>query len=317
MGRLGPHDAADRRVGAKRSPSASWPSCGRRCACARSATCRSASSSPAGIDSSTNAALFSEGEEEPVKTFSIGYEGEYESYQNELALRATDGRATSAPSTTSVMLDSDDLSTSCRGWSTCRTSRSPTRCACRCTTSRSWRATTASSWPGRRGRRRAVLGLSGVEDSRCSLQRWDDLPVPRWLRRAPGWRLLRAPAADKACALRVAAARRSRPAGLLGRRRGVHAETEAASAVAPPARASSRGLSSWEALAADPRALRQRRRGSQSHLNWMTYLDLQPAAARAAADAGRQDEMGVSLEGRVPFLDHKFVEPRAEHPAEA
>ena len=37
-----------------------------------------------GIDSSTNAALFSEGETSPVKTFSIGYEGEYESYRNEL-----------------------------------------------------------------------------------------------------------------------------------------------------------------------------------------------------------------------------------------
>ncbi|MCX6645437.1 MAG: asparagine synthase (glutamine-hydrolyzing), partial [bacterium] len=36
-----------------------------------------------GIDSSTNAVLFSEGEKEPVKTFTIGYKGEYESYQNE------------------------------------------------------------------------------------------------------------------------------------------------------------------------------------------------------------------------------------------
>src|SRR6185295_5557999 len=37
-----------------------------------------------GIDSSTNAKLFSEGEGSPVKTFSIGYAGEYKSYQNEL-----------------------------------------------------------------------------------------------------------------------------------------------------------------------------------------------------------------------------------------
>ncbi len=36
-----------------------------------------------GVDSSTNAALFSEGETERVKTFSIGYQGEYKSYSNE------------------------------------------------------------------------------------------------------------------------------------------------------------------------------------------------------------------------------------------
>ena len=38
-----------------------------------------------GIDSSTNAALFSEGESRPIKTFSIGYEGQYRSYQNEFS----------------------------------------------------------------------------------------------------------------------------------------------------------------------------------------------------------------------------------------
>src|SRR5439155_9618462 len=38
-----------------------------------------------GIDSSTNAALFSEGESSPVKTFSIGYAGAYRTYRNELA----------------------------------------------------------------------------------------------------------------------------------------------------------------------------------------------------------------------------------------
>ena len=54
-----------------------------------------------GIDSSTNAALFSEGEAAPVKTFSIGYDGEYESYQNELALRPRRWPSASAPTTTS------------------------------------------------------------------------------------------------------------------------------------------------------------------------------------------------------------------------
>ena len=37
-----------------------------------------------GIDSSTNAALFSEGDSQTVKTFTIGYEGENSSYKNEM-----------------------------------------------------------------------------------------------------------------------------------------------------------------------------------------------------------------------------------------
>ena len=38
-----------------------------------------------GIDSSTNAVLFADGENERVKTFSIGYEGNHPSYQNEFS----------------------------------------------------------------------------------------------------------------------------------------------------------------------------------------------------------------------------------------
>ena len=37
-----------------------------------------------GIDSSTNAALFSEGEGGPVKTFTIGFKGQYQNYKNEV-----------------------------------------------------------------------------------------------------------------------------------------------------------------------------------------------------------------------------------------
>ena len=46
-----------------------------------------------GIDSSTNAALFSEGESRPIKTFSIGYDGDYATLHERVRLRAADGRA--------------------------------------------------------------------------------------------------------------------------------------------------------------------------------------------------------------------------------
>jgi asparagine synthase (glutamine-hydrolysing) len=46
----------------------------------------------------------------------------------------------------------------------------------------------------------------------------------------------------------------------------------------------------------------------KSHLNWMTYLDLNLRLPELLLMRIDKMSMGVSLEGRVPFLDHKFVE---------
>jgi len=43
-------------------------------------------------------------------------------------------------------------------------------------------------------------------------------------------------------------------------------------------------------------------------LNWMTYLDLNLRLPELLLMRVDKMSMGVSLEGRVPFLDHKFVE---------
>src|SRR6266404_3964419 len=61
-----------------------------------------------GIDSSTNAALFSEGEGRPVKTFTIGYRGEYASYQNEVEYARKMARLVGAEHH-ELLLDVDDL----------------------------------------------------------------------------------------------------------------------------------------------------------------------------------------------------------------
>ncbi|SHJ53301.1 asparagine synthase (glutamine-hydrolyzing) [Propionispora hippei] len=61
-----------------------------------------------GIDSSTNAALFSEGMSGGVKTFSIGYKGKYESYQNELHYARQMANVVGAEHH-ELLLDVDDL----------------------------------------------------------------------------------------------------------------------------------------------------------------------------------------------------------------
>ena len=146
---------------------------------------------------------------------------------------------------------------------------------------------------GGRGRRRALLGLPGVEG----------LPQPPALRRPAGAvgpearRGRRGDADGQGRAARggVPAPRRRRSADLLGRRRGVHAHAEAAAALDPAApRARRPQLLGRDR--ADPQALRRAGLGALA-----ARLDElhgpEHAAARAAADARRQDEHGRQPRG--------------------
>ena len=85
-----------------------------------------------GIDSSTNAALFSEGESRPVKTFSIGYDGEYQTLPERARTTRGGWRArVGAEHHERSCSRTTTCSTSCRAWCSCRTSRSPIPCAFR------------------------------------------------------------------------------------------------------------------------------------------------------------------------------------------
>jgi len=53
----------------------------------------------------------------------------------------------------------------------------------------------------------------------------------------------------------------------------------------------------------------------KSHLHWMSYLDLNFRLPELLLMRVDKMSMGVSLEGRVPFLDHKFVEMAMSIPA--
>ncbi len=68
-----------------------------------------------------------------------------------------------------------------------------------------------------------------------------------------------------------------------------------------------RGLTSWDTL----RPIRRRFEDNaweRSHLNWMSYVDLNIRLPELLLMRVDKMAMGVGLEGRVPFLDHKFVE---------
>jgi asparagine synthase (glutamine-hydrolysing) len=66
------------------------------------------------------------------------------------------------------------------------------------------------------------------------------------------------------------------------------------------------GHTSWDAVA--PIWERFAARGDKSRLHWMTYLDLNYRLPELLLMRVDKMSMGVSLECRVPFLDHRLVE---------
>jgi asparagine synthase (glutamine-hydrolysing) len=67
------------------------------------------------------------------------------------------------------------------------------------------------------------------------------------------------------------------------------------------------GLTSWEAIAPIYQRF-QEAAWEPSNLHWMSYLDLNLRLPELLLMRVDKMTMGTSLEGRVPFLDHKFVE---------
>jgi asparagine synthase (glutamine-hydrolysing) len=137
-----------------------------------------------------------------------------------------------------------------------------------------------------------------------NLQRYDDLPVPRTLKAAG------------VAAARIAGKETRREVEYL--RRGAHGlpifwggaesftELQKQRLLSPRLRRSLDGLTSWDAIA-PIRARFEARAWERSHLNWMSYVDLNLRLPELLLMRVDKMSMGVSLEARVPFLDHRFV----------
>jgi asparagine synthase (glutamine-hydrolysing) len=257
-----------------------------------------------GIDSSTTTALFAENEAQPVRTFSIGYDQEYASYPNELRYARQLADQVQADYHEQV-LALDDL-----------VSFLPQMVRCQdepigdpvCVP-----VYYVSALAKQHGVTVCQVG-EGADELFCGypgwrlllrLQRWDDLPVPAAWKRAGLWGLRQMG--------------RSESASYEWLRRGAHRqpifwggtvvmrETMKQHVLSPRMRRQYAGLTSWDAL----QPIHQRfmaKAPDPSHLNWMSYLDLNFRLPELLLMRVDKMSMAVSLEGRVPFLDHKFVE---------
>lgn len=256
-----------------------------------------------GIDSSTNAALFSEAGSMPVRTFSIGYAGEFESYRNELGFAAKMAAAVGAdhhartltmdelldflPSM--VRLQDEPLGdpvcipvyyvaelAKAHGVTVCHVGEGADELFC--------------GYPGWMKRIR-VQGLG----NRAGVERLGGptLAALRLIGNPPsrGFEYLR----------RLA---RGQPIFWGGAE--IYTDAQKSSLLSPRMRKQLKGLSSWTALE-DSWSRYQDRAWEHAPLQWMTYADLTVRLPELLLMRVDKMTMATSVEARVPFLDHKFV----------
>jgi asparagine synthase (glutamine-hydrolysing) len=257
-----------------------------------------------GIDSSTNAALFSEGEGAPIKTFSIGYEGEYDTYKNEFGYARQMAELVGADHHERRLTIDDALDFIPE---MVRLQDEPIAdpvCIPVYFVSKLARDNGVVVAQVGEGSDELFWGYPSWK-TMLGLQRYDDLPVPRALKSAG---VALAGALGKGQRREVEYLRRG-AAGLPIFWSGAESFTEAQKQglLSPRLRRELDGLTSWDALA----PIRKRfddGAWEKSHLHWMSYVDLNLRLPELLLMRVDKMSMGVSLEGRVPFLDHEFVE---------
>ena len=256
-----------------------------------------------GLDSSTNAALFSDGEPEPIKTFSIGYAGSFRTHRNELA----DARAMASrvgADHHECLLGSADILEFLPQMA--RLQDEPIAdpvCVPLYYLAKLAREQGVVVCQLGEGADELFVGYPSWLEA-LKWQRRDDLPLPNLVKRI-GCAALAGLGYDRT--VRVEWLRRgARDEPIFWSGAEAFTDAEKRRLLSPRARRTLDGLTSWDAV----RPIRERfesRAPDRSHLNWMTYVDLNLRLPELLLMRVDKMAMGVGLEGRLPFLDHSLV----------
>jgi len=257
-----------------------------------------------GIDSSTNARLFSEGEGSPVKTFSIGYEGEYKSYQNELHYARMVAKLVGADHHERLLTQNDLLDLLPTMVQLQDEPIADPVCVPVYYVSELARRNGVTVCQVGEGADELFWGYPTWK-TKLRLERASSIPCPAAMKRLglAGLRM-----AGKGQGHPYEALRRSslgQPVFWGGA--DAFTDTQKHRLLSPRLRQQFKGLTSWDALAPIWQRF-QDKAWEPSHLHWMSYVDLNVRLPELLLMRVDKMSMGVSLEGRVPFLDHKFVE---------
>lgn len=256
-----------------------------------------------GLDSSTNAALFSEGETRPVRTFSIGFERDYLSYANELKFAEIMARRIGSDHHECRLSEDDVVDFLPRMVHLQDEPIADPVCVPVHYVSRLARQHDTVVCQLGEGADELFIGypnwLLALER-----QGYSDLPVPRFVKRL-GCAAIAAGGYDHAWQYEYLR-RSARGEPLFWGGAESFTDSEKRRLLSPRLRREFRDLTSWEAIR-PIRADFESRAPEQSHLNWMSYVDLRFRLPELLLMRVDKMTMGVGLEGRVPFLDHEFV----------
>ncbi len=257
-----------------------------------------------GVDSSTNAALFSQGESRPVRTFTIGYDGEYPSYRNELDYARLVARTVGAEHYERLLSAEDLIAFLPRMVALQDEPIADPVCVPVYYVSQLARDHGVIVCQVGEGADELFWGYPGWKTFR-KLERWNRWPVPSSFKRL-GLAALKA--AGQGETFHYERLRR----GMLNQPifwGGAEAFPEALKQrlLSPRLQRRFRGLTSWDAI----RPIHDRFEANaweKGPLQWMSYLDLNFRLPELLLMRVDKMSMGASLEARVPFLDHEFVQ---------
>lgn len=257
-----------------------------------------------GIDSSTNAALFSEMSSSPIKTFSIGYKGEYKTYQNELHFaRQMADLIQAEPHEKELVLD-DLLNFLPQMIYLQDEPIADPVCIPVYYVSKLAKEQGVTVCQVGEGADELFWGYPSWKTA-LHLENYNRIPFMGPFKKL-GLSLAK-----------IGGKEFSRPFELLRRGSlgqpvfwgGAEAfnEAEKQRLLSPRLQKKFASITSWDAL--KPLYANYKEKAwEQKPLQWMSYLDLNLRLPELLLMRVDKMSMGVSLEGRVPFLDHKFVE---------
>lgn len=265
-----------------------------------------------GVDSSTNVALFAEGETNELHTFTIGYQGENASYPNECRYARQVAEQFGAAYHERLLSIDDLIDFLPRMAELQDEPLADPVCV-------------PVYYVAELARQNGVIVCQageGADELFCGYPLWKrhlqvhqahQLPVPRFLKQMA---LAGIAAAGKGDSPYYEWLRRgTRGEAIFWGGAEVFTHEHKARLFSSSARRELNGVSSWEVI--EPIHDRFLEAAWEpSPLHWMTYLDLKLRLPELLLMRIDKMTMGVGLEARVPFLDHKFVEYALSVPAE-